>query len=82
MMCIPGVYLLVIRDTFGDGLCCDNGSGGFTLSLDGQEICDGSGDYTHHTAVIVKLDMDPSVWPVYQDTDVAAVRRFLSAILQ
>ena len=76
VMCTPGVYLFVIRDSFGDGVCCDTGNGGFTLALDGKEIHNGDGEFKNLTAVIIKVDMDPMVRSVSPDTDVPEVRSF------
>ena len=76
MICTPGVYLFVIRDSFGDGVCCDTGNGGFRLSVDGQQLHSGDGEFTNLTAVIIKLDMDPMVHTVSPDTDVPEVRSF------
>jgi len=42
-VCLPvGCYFFSISDQFGDGICCDNGNGYFSLQLDGNEILNGS----------------------------------------
>lgn len=33
-----GCYNFVLQDSFGDGLCCENGRGGYMLYLDGNSI--------------------------------------------
>lgn len=35
-LCHPGVYVFSIRDSWGDGICCQHGIGSFTLRLDGN----------------------------------------------
>jgi len=35
-------YAFTIRDAYGDGLCCENGSGEYTVEVDGSIVVDGS----------------------------------------
>lgn len=43
----PGKYRFTLKDAFGDGFCCSNGSEGwYVISLDGREII--RGDYYRH----------------------------------
>ena len=39
----PGTYIFKIIDTYGDGICCQNGSGSFELKLNGNTILNGDG---------------------------------------
>eukprot|EP00578_Thalassiosira_sp_NH16_P009118 CAMPEP_0181115294 /NCGR_PEP_ID=MMETSP1071-20121207/21355_1 /TAXON_ID=35127 /ORGANISM="Thalassiosira sp., Strain NH16" /LENGTH=407 /DNA_ID=CAMNT_0023199491 /DNA_START=184 /DNA_END=1404 /DNA_ORIENTATION=- len=42
-VCLPsGQYEVVLRDKYGDGLCCGSGNGYFTIDLDGREIIRGT----------------------------------------
>lgn len=36
-----GQYTFTINDTFGDGICCNVGSGSYSLSVDGNEVANG-----------------------------------------
>jgi hypothetical protein len=44
--CVPanGRYTFTIRDQHGDGICCTNGEGGYTLTKDGETLKEG-GDF-------------------------------------
>lgn len=44
--CLPdGCYRFEVYDSFGDGMCCTNGTGGYVLrTVDGRRIIDNSGD--------------------------------------
>jgi len=37
----PGAYKFTINDAFGDGLCCENGNGSYSVFLDGELIASG-----------------------------------------
>ena len=39
-----GCYTLEVSDSFGDGMCCEYGSGGYRAILDGSEVASG-GDF-------------------------------------
>ena len=40
--CLPvAEYTFTIRDSFGDGLCCDAGTGGYTVNVDGVAMVSG-----------------------------------------
>lgn len=44
-LCLPaGCYTFSIRDLYGDGFCCDFGSGGYTLTADSTLLASG-GDF-------------------------------------
>ena len=40
-----GEYTFTIYDAWGDGICCDDGEGYYTLSLDGETFFEGSGEF-------------------------------------
>lgn len=40
-----GCYMFVIKDTGGDGLCCEHGNGSYTAKYDGEEIKSGTSFY-------------------------------------
>jgi hypothetical protein len=43
-MCLaPGDYTLRMKDTMGDGLCCEYGQGGYSVSVNGAKVVDVSG---------------------------------------
>lgn len=74
MLCKPGVYLFVIRDTHGDGICCDDGNGSFSLSIDGKELFIQDGEYETHATVVLRIDGIPEAYGISDDMDVAEVR--------
>lgn len=37
----PGSYIFEMFDSYGDGLCCSYGNGGYMLSIDGETIAEG-----------------------------------------
>lgn len=43
----PGSYTFRINDAFGDGLCCENGNGSFSVFLDGELIASGAEDFSY-----------------------------------
>ena len=53
----PGCYTFVIRDGYGDGICCSRGQGFYTLTLaDGQIIREG-GNYQHSDMAVFKMEV-------------------------
>jgi hypothetical protein len=41
-VCIPnGTYVFQMKDKYGDGMCCDNGIGSYSVSIDGIELASG-----------------------------------------
>ncbi|KAL7504066.1 hypothetical protein ACHAXN_002079 [Cyclotella atomus] len=46
-------YILEILDKGGDGICCDQGTGSYTLSFDGTEIVSGGSFGTEDTSTFV-----------------------------
>ena len=59
-----GSYVLRVMDTFGDGLCCMQGNGGYALKMnDGRRIIDNLGDggftYTSSVALGFELPLGP-----------------------
>merc|ERR1712226_725367 len=43
----PGTYEFRIDDSWGDGLCCSYGNGGYSVKVDGEEVVSG-GEYTSY----------------------------------
>ena len=41
----PGNYRIVLRDTVGDGFCCDYGEGDYSVSVNGTQVASGSGSF-------------------------------------
>lgn len=40
--CIPlGCYTFTINDSYGDGICCSYGNGGYTISVEGKQVAQG-----------------------------------------
>lgn len=74
-VCLPGAYLFVIRDEFGDGLCCDNGNGNFRLLVDGAELYKHNGQFTAHTVAVLQIDDSPAVRAITPADDVMQARR-------
>mmetsp|Transcript_16191 Transcript_16191/g.45135 ORF Transcript_16191/g.45135 Transcript_16191/m.45135 type:complete len:684 (+) Transcript_16191:3-2054(+) len=58
-ICKPDVYLFVVRDSFGDGICCSHGHGGFSLSINGNVIHTQDGNYQLQATVALKIDDSP-----------------------
>ena len=52
----PGKYALRMRDSWGDGLCCRWGEGGWIAALDGEVLDGGNGDYGD--GVTVEFDVN------------------------
>jgi hypothetical protein len=45
-MCIPNdVYVFTMKDKYGDGLCCENGQGSYSVSIDGVKVVASGGDF-------------------------------------
>jgi hypothetical protein len=62
--CLPlNCYNFTIRDSFGDGNCCDFGKGYFNLTVDGEEILSGGNFKAKKSAAFggkcVDLPQDP-----------------------
>ncbi|MBL3657046.1 M4 family metallopeptidase [Fulvivirga sediminis] len=64
-----GEYDLIIKDEYGDGICCSHGNGSFTLKDDSTNITIGGGSEFEYTSVIEfcvgkgKVDVDPPSKP-------------------
>ena len=57
----PGKYRFTLKDTFGDGFCCSNGSAGYyKLSIDGKEIING-GYYRYKTSYDILVGYNPEL---------------------
>jgi hypothetical protein len=40
-----GIYTFVMTDSFGDGICCEQGSGSFKVSVDGETVISNNGEF-------------------------------------
>jgi hypothetical protein len=40
-----GTYTFEMTDSFGDGICCENGSGSFTITVDGETVISNNGEF-------------------------------------
>lgn len=66
----PGKYRLTLRDAFGDGFCCSNGSAGwYVLKVDGREVVRGGQYRTERT-----IDVRVGFIPVLSDRDAEWLR--------
>ena len=66
----PGKYEFEIKDTYGDGICCQNGEGSFVLKLNDDIILNGDGSFelmSKHEVDV--LEKDISSLSSNQDTD-------------
>lgn len=50
-----GNYTFNMHDSFGDGICCGNGRGFFSLYKDGVEVVDSNGQYGYNESTIFVL---------------------------
>jgi hypothetical protein len=42
---IAGTYTFIMTDTFGDGICCESGSGSFKITVDGDTVISNNGEF-------------------------------------
>jgi hypothetical protein len=47
-----GTYTFVMTDTFGDGICCENGFGSFKITVDGETIISNNGEFLDDDIII------------------------------
>ncbi len=57
----PGCYEFTIFDSFGDGICCGFGEGGYSVALNGQVVGSGAEFGGLETTVFGDCDADPSL---------------------
>merc|ERR1712003_587196 len=78
LTCGP-TYLFTMKDTYGDGMCCSEGEGYYTLTVEGSVIENGgefstdestefSGGCLQSTVAPVSSSTSPSVAPVVSPT--------------
>ena len=48
-ICLHPCYKFVIIDSWGDGMCCKHGEGGWSIKVDGEEVASGSSFDTEET---------------------------------
>jgi hypothetical protein len=41
----PGIYIFEMTDTFGDGICCEFGSGSFSIAVNGETVISNNGQF-------------------------------------
>ncbi len=57
----PGKYRFTLKDAYGDGFCCSNGSAGsYVISLDGHELING-GYYRFEQSYDILVGHDPEL---------------------
>ena len=54
----PGCYRLIIRDSYGDGICCANGTGSFTLTDGNQSVIGSGGEFTSSDTILFCIEED------------------------
>ena len=61
-VCVPssGSYLFVINDTYGDGICCDYGSGYYSITICDEIVATGSSFGLEETVTIEACSFDGS----------------------
>ena len=53
-VCLPsGCYTFTINDSYGDGICCDHGTGSYTLSTSNGGVLATGGDFGYNESVQV-----------------------------
>jgi len=59
-VCVPnnGTYVFTISDTYGDGICCSNGSGSYTLSMCNEILVTGGEFEFAETTTIESCSFD------------------------
>jgi len=66
-ICVPhGEYTFVIRDKYGDGMCCRYGEGFFKVSFDGREVLNG-GSYNEDVTVKLNVGYEPEGYMTERD---------------
>jgi hypothetical protein len=40
-----GIYTFIMTDSFGDGICCEQGSGSFKIFVDGETAISNNGEF-------------------------------------
>lgn len=51
----PGCYTLVIKDSFGDGMCCFEGAGKYSLTTEGGELIKEGGNFDAREYIRFKI---------------------------
>jgi hypothetical protein len=58
-VCLPhGNYTFIVRDKYGDGMCCRYGEGFFKVHLDGREVLVG-GSYNENVTATINVGFSP-----------------------
>ena len=51
----PGTYQVTVYDTYGDGMCCEFGEGGYSIYVDNVLVAEG-GDFLYEDVTAVVID--------------------------
>jgi hypothetical protein len=72
-VCVPNnsTYVFTITDTYGDGICCANGNGYYTVSICGETVISGGDFEFEETTNIAACSFDGA--DTYGCTDVSAI---------
>ena len=72
-VCVPNnsTYVFTITDTYGDGICCANGNGYYTVSICGETVISGGPFESEETTNIEACSFDGA--DTYGCTDEAAI---------
>merc|ERR1712226_1744796 len=68
----PGTYEFRIDDSWGDGLCCSYGNGGYSVKVDGEVVASG-GEYTSFESTTFTVGGSTTPAPVVPPTPAPVV---------
>ncbi len=67
-VCLPaGCYTFTISDSYGDGMCCDNGDGSYTVGNPQQGQLASGGSFAHTAAASFCVDLSTTISPSTTD---------------
>jgi len=71
--CVPNgsQFIVTVDDSYGDGLCCAYGEGGYTVSVGGNVVAGGNGVFSDAQSSAVFMGTDLSVGVLSMETVVA-----------
>mgnify|MGYP003685498415 CR=1 FL=1 len=58
-----GTYLLSVTDSAGDGICCEHGSGSYTIELDSELLFTSTGQYAESESTQFVIGPRATPWP-------------------
>jgi hypothetical protein len=53
-----GTYTFVMTDSFGDGICCFDGSGSFKIFVDGETVISNNGEFLERVQETFDVDIN------------------------